>query len=232
MATDNRPETRLALVAARDARERVIAALQEHFAHDLLDVDEFERRVTVAQTSEVAAEIDALVADLPALAAAPAPATRALVPASDVRPSQTAFAIMSSTRRAGPWKVPRQMLVRGVMSSTVLDFREARFPSGAVDVEIRSLMSSVEIIVPPGLAVETHGSAIMGSFEEVDRAPAHPDPDAPLLRVHGLVVMSSVEIMMRLPGETGSDAWRRQRRELREARRNDRRLERSERHRR
>jgi hypothetical protein len=234
MATDNRPETRLALAAARDARERVIPALQEHFAHDLLDVDEFERRVAVAQISEVAAEIDALIADLPPLqgAPAPAPAQRALVPAAEVRPSQTAFAIMSSTRRAGPWTVPRKMLVRGVMSSTILDFREARFPSGTVDVEVRAVMSSTEIIVPPGLAVETHGSAIMGSFDEVERAPAHPDPDAPLLRVHGLVVMGAVEIKMRLPGETGSDAWRRQKRELREARRDEQRLQRLERHRR
>jgi hypothetical protein len=233
MATDNRPETRLALVAARDARERVIAVLQEHFAHDLLDVDEFERRVTVAQTSEVASEIDALVADLPALeaGAATAPPPRALVPASDVRPVQTVFALMSSTRRTGPWTVPRKMLVRGVMSSTVLDFREARFPPGPVDIEIRALMSSTEIIVPPGLAVETHGSAIMGSFEEVERAPAHPDPDAPLLRVHGLAIMGAVEVKMRMPGETGGDAWRRQKRELRDARRNERRLARAERRR-
>jgi hypothetical protein len=49
--------------------------------------------------------------------------------------------------------------------------------------------------------------------------------------VHGLVVMGAVEIHMRLPGESGGDAWRRRKRELREARRNDRRLARAERHR-
>jgi hypothetical protein len=236
MTTDNRPETRLALAEARDTRERVIAALQEHFANDVLDVEEFERRVTVAQTSEVAAEIRALLDDLPAptgaAALAPAPAPRALVPAADVHPTATVFALMSSTRRAGPWTVPRQMQVRGVMSSTILDFREARLPPGPVDVEIRAVMSSVEIIVPPGLAVETHGSAVMGSFDEVERAPVHPDPDAPLVRVHGLAVMSSVEVKMRLPGETGGDAWRRQKREWRQARRDERRLERADRHRR
>jgi hypothetical protein len=71
----------------------------------------------------------------------------------------------------------------------------------------------------------------MGSFEEVERAPAHPDPDAPLLRVHGLAIMGAVEVKMRMPGETGGDAWRRQKRELREARRNERRLARAERRR-
>jgi len=237
------PENQLVLRQAREARERVIAALQEHFAHDVLDVEEFERRVTLAHTSESPADIQALLADLPAVAAAatvtaPAPETQALARAADVRPADAVTAIMSSTRRAGPWTVPRRLRVRGIMSSTVLDFREARFPPGPVDVEVRALMSSVEIIVPPGLAVETRGSAIMGMFEEVERAPAHPDPEAPLLRVHGTAVMGAVEVKMRLPGETGSAEWARRRRELRAARheeraerREQRRLDRVRRHR-
>jgi hypothetical protein len=32
------------LVSVRDARERAIAVLTDRFAHDRLDVDEFERR--------------------------------------------------------------------------------------------------------------------------------------------------------------------------------------------
>jgi hypothetical protein len=101
------------------------------------------------------------------------------------------------------------------MSSTVLDFREARLPAGPVEVDLRAVMSSAEIIVPPGLAVETEGMAIMGTFEHVDRAPAHPDPEAPLLRVRGFAFMGSVEIKMRLPGETERDAHRRLKQERR-----------------
>ena len=223
------PETQLVLRHAREARERVIAALQEHFAHDVLDVDEFERRVTLAHTSETLEEIQALVADLPQVTApaAPAPETKALARATDVRASDAVTGIMSSTRRAGPWTVPRRLRVRGIMSSTILDFREARFPPGPVDVEIRAMMSSVEIIVPPGLAVETRGSAIMGTFDEIERAPAHPDPEAPLLRVHGAAIMSAVEVKMRLPGESDGQGWQRPTRELR-AERREARLERRE----
>jgi hypothetical protein len=137
------------------------------------------------------------------------------VPASDVRPVQTVRVLMGSTERRGSWSVPRQMNVRTTMGSTVLDFRDARLPAGPVEVQLRTLMGSAEIIVPPGLAVETEGSAIMGTFEHVDRAPAHPDPDAPLLRIRGLAVMGSVEIKMRLPGETEGDAHRRLRAERR-----------------
>jgi hypothetical protein len=132
-----------------------------------------------------------------------------------VRPSQTLRAILSSTDRRGPWVVPRRMRVLATMSSTVLDFREARLPAGPVEIDLRAILSSTEIIVPPGLAVETEGVAIMGSFEHVDRAPAHPDPEAPLLRVRGFAFMSSVEIKMRLPGESERDAHRRLKQERR-----------------
>jgi hypothetical protein len=86
-------------------------------------------------------------------------------------------------------------------------------PAGPVEIDLRALMASVEIIVPPGLAVETEGTAIMGSFEHVDRAPRNPDPEAPILRVRGRVVMGSVEIRMRLPGESERAARRRLREE-------------------
>ncbi|HVZ75409.1 MAG TPA: DUF1707 domain-containing protein [Polyangia bacterium] len=208
------PESRLSRPRAHEARERVIATLQEHFAHDVLDVDEFERRVTLAHQAEDVASIEAIAADLPVLADVPAPVPRAaLVPAADVRPTQTVLGIMSSTERRGAWVVPRRLRVRATMSSTVLDFRDARLPAGPVEIQIRAVMSSVEIIVPPGLAVDVGGAAsavaILGSFEHVDRAPAHPDPDAPLLRVTGLAVMSSVEIKMRLAGESEPAARRR-----------------------
>jgi Domain of unknown function (DUF1707)/Cell wall-active antibiotics response 4TMS YvqF len=198
------------MARVHESRERAIAALSEHFAQDALDVEEFERRVTLAHQAESPTELAALVADLPVLADVPTPAPRAaLVPAADVRPAQTVFGLMSSTERRVPWLVPRRMRVRGTMSSIVLDFRDARLPAGPVDIQIRAVMSSVEILVPPGLAVDASGVAIMGSFEHADRAPAHPDPDAPLLRVNGLVFMGSVEIKMRLPGESEGAAHRR-----------------------
>src|SRR5689334_3625286 len=110
MAGDNQ----LTLTRARESRERVIAGLSEHFAHDRLDIDEFERRVTVAQTSDSPAEIEALLADLPALdpgtALATVPAT-ALVPASQVQDRQTMFAVMGGSERRGAWNVPRHLKI-------------------------------------------------------------------------------------------------------------------------
>ena len=216
---------------AQETRERVIARLSDHFAHDALDVEEFERRVTVAQTSENPADIEALLADLPEVAGpiAPVPAVvptvlPALLPAE--RDRDTLYAIFGGIDRRGAWTVPRRMKIVAIMGGAHLDLREARFPPGVVELDVTAVMGGIEIVVPPGLAVQMHGSAIMGGFADVDRAPANPDPDAPLLRVRGLTMMGGVNVSMRLPGESERGARRRERRALRDERREQRLLDR------
>jgi hypothetical protein len=102
------------------------------------------------------------------------------------------------------------------MGGAHLDLRDALLPPGTIEVRVAALMGGVEIIVPPNLAVEAEGVSIMGGFDHVDRAPAEPDPGAPLLRVTGLVLMGGVHIEMRLPGESSRDARKRRKRERRD----------------
>jgi hypothetical protein len=122
--------------------------------------------------------------------------------------------------------VPRRMKIVAIMGGAHLDLREARFPPGVVELDVTAVMGGIEIVVPPGLAVQMHGSAIMGGFADVDRAPANPDPDAPLLRVRGLTMMGGVAVSMRLPGESERGARRRERHALRDERREQRLLDR------
>jgi len=218
----------------QEIRDRVIARLSDHFAHDALDVDEFERRVTVAQTAEDPGQIEALLGDLPDLAggAAAVPAgvptvVTALVP--DERDRDTLYAIFGGIDRRGTWTVPRRMKIVAVFGGANLDLREARFPPGVVELDVTAVMGGINIVVPPGLAVQMHGSAIMGGFADINRAPANPDPDTPLLRVRGLTMMGGVNVDMRLPGESERGARKRQRRELRDEQRAERRELRDER---
>jgi hypothetical protein len=229
----SKPADRALVRRAQETRERVIARLSDHFAHDELDVDEFERRITIAQTSDSPGDIEALLSDLKEIEGAAAPAQAvvphvvtelAVAPASQER--ETLYAIFGGIDRRGSWTVPRRMKVVAMMGGAQLDLREARFPPGVIDIEVKAVMGGINIVVPPGLAVQMHGSAIFGGFQDVNRAPANPDPDAPLLRVHGLTMMGGVNIEMRLPGESERGARRRERHALREQRRLERREER------
>jgi hypothetical protein len=215
-----RPD-RAALARVHDARERAIAVLSEGFANDALDVEEFERRVTLAHTSESAEEIAALTSDLSASTTALAKATVTLAPATpdDGVAPETVYAIFGGVDRRGTWNVPRRWRVVAAFGGAQLDLREARFPTGVIDLTVKAVFGGVQIIVPPGLAVEVQGTAIMGGFQNVNRAPAHPDPEAPLLRIRGLALMGGVEITMRLPGESDRQADRRRRLETRRERR-------------
>lgn len=207
-----------ALVTLRDVRERSIARLTDAFAHDVLEMDEFERRLSIAHRSNSTEEISALTADLQA---EEAPDTTALtVPAAvsplSVRDSQRLLLIMGGTSRRGQWTPPRKLRIIALMGGAELDFREAALAPGVTEVHITAVMGGVNIVVPPHLAVEMDGSAIMGGFEHSDRAPTHPDPDRPILRVYGLAIMGGVNIETRLVGESESDARRRLRQHRRE----------------
>jgi Cell wall-active antibiotics response 4TMS YvqF/Domain of unknown function (DUF1707) len=207
------------LVAVRDRRDQVIARLSDAYAGDLFDVDELDRRLDLAHKAKSVAELDALIADL-------GETTTALVPATTLalddpgRPLiKTMRVIMSSVQRRGTWIVPKQLTTRVFWGNAELDFREASLGPGVTTVEVRVTMGSLEIIVPPSLAIDLDVSSFMGSVEARHRAPPEPDPSRPLLRVNGSVVMGSVEVHTRLPGETYRDARKRERRERKQLRR-------------
>ncbi|HEY0715934.1 MAG TPA: LiaF domain-containing protein [Polyangia bacterium] len=197
------------------ARDNVIERLQNAFAHEVLDIDEFERRISVAHQSDSQADLDSLVADLPTTTKGTDLAqARVLVPSREVKPQGRVFTAMGGVERKGAWSVPRKLDVVTIMGGARLDFREARLPEGEVEVRVGAFMGGVEIIVPPTLAVEASGSAIMGGFEHVDRAPAEAEPGSTLLRITGLAVMGGVNIETRLSGESERDARRRRKQAL------------------
>lgn len=212
--TDKPSDKAAALVALRDTRERVIACLSDEFAHDRLELEEFERRLGVAHRSESVAELQQLTSDLAGEAAAAlvvaAPAARAVDPTSR-RAEQTLAAVLGGTTRHGHWTPPQRLRVVAVMGGVELDFREAALAPGVTEIHATVFMGGVSIIVPPQLAVEMDGVAIMGGFAHTERAPAQRDPDRPVLRVTGVAVMGGVDIRTCLIGESGSEVQKRRR---------------------
>jgi hypothetical protein len=216
MAGENKP----ALVAVRDKREEIIAWLTEAFASDALDVDEFDERVTLAHRAENIVALEKLVEDLePVDVASDKTESTALVRRSDPslainRPkNRRVTSLMGGFERKGSWKVPAKLTVTTVMGGGELDFRETPLPPGETEVKIRAVMGGVKIIVPPDIAVDCEGTGIMGAFENLDRSATTPDPDTPLLHIHGWALMGGVEIETRLPGESGRQARKRKKKE-------------------
>jgi len=205
------------LIALRDRRDAVIASLTDHFSQDVLDLDEFDRRIDLAHRAVTVAELDALVTDLAPL---PVPSTStALVPkptslALDRFPERKRYlCILGGVDKKGRWTVARHLRVVAFWGGAQLDFREADFAPGVTELHVTCVMGGCQIIVPPWLAVEIDGTAIMGGFDEMERGHGAPDPDRALLRVTGLCIMGGFSCETRLPGESGRQARRRIKRE-------------------
>lgn len=207
-----------------EGRQRTVEALCEHFANDAIPVEEFERRVEAAHKATSSDELKALLRDLPG-GNLPAPAGPFAAPSPRARPmaavhskaQEFVVAIMGGAARKGRWNPARRNFAFALMGGCDLDFREAALPPGVTEVQVFAVMGGVDIVVPPGVNVESHGIGIMGGFGDVG---GHEyDASAPTLRIAGLAVMGGVDINVRYPGESSRDARRRRKQEAAERKR-------------
>jgi hypothetical protein len=211
-----------------DTRQVTIDALCEHFANDVMSVEEFERRVDTAHNAGTVEELRELLRDLPggglpvlaSQGATPAAARGWSIARSDnVRETSLAIAILGGTTRKGRWTPARVNNAIAFCGGAELDFREAVLPPGVTELKVYAMWGGVEVIVPPGLNVECDGVGIMGGFEYSPDSSVAPNPGAPTLRVTGVALMGGVEVTVRHLGESGRDARRRRRQERRDKRR-------------
>ncbi len=72
-------------------RDVTIDALMEHFANDVMDIDEFERRVEIAHAATTSAELKELLRDMPGSAPLPVPT------GSNAPANRTEFSVTSAT---------------------------------------------------------------------------------------------------------------------------------------
>jgi hypothetical protein len=179
-----------ALVATPAKRDQVIERLQDHYAHNHLEVQDFELLVEKAERARTDGELMLLLEGLPDLAG-----QRALVPASAGRVTTSVKAIFGEANRAGPWRVPATVRVRALFGNVVLDLSEAELGRAETLIEVHATFGNVRIAVPEGLAVDCDGAAILGSFEHLAQGAAtQRDPR----RVHivGRAVFGNVEIVV------------------------------------
>jgi len=218
-------------VALNRAKEQAVNRLRAHYVRDDIDVDEYEAMVDIAWAATEPADLEKLYSSLPALsgvestalspmaASAPLPV---LASAGAVREHGFQLAILSGSDRKGSWVPPQKLNTLALMGGIGLDFREAKFGPGVTEVTILAIMGGVDVIVPPGITIETAGMGIMGGFDSYSQTVLSDDPSAPVLRIRGLAIMGGVEVKMLLPGETDREGRRR--------RRDDRKRRRLERH--
>jgi hypothetical protein len=114
-----------------------------------------------------------------------------------------AVAVLSHMRRDADWILPRLFRVFTFWGSAEIDLTRALLAPGTSEIEIRCIMGSVEIIVPPDLRVESEVDAVLGSAEVQRQIASTTSPDAPTVRITGSAFMGSIEIKVVDPNAPG-----------------------------
>ena len=185
-------------VSLERERENAIQLLTDHFAQDTISLEELESRIERVYRAGSVQAVRELTRDLPSDDKPAAPERRpAPLPAAFAPREERIRSIMASTKRRGIFQVPPELRVTSVMSETYLDFTEAQFGAGVTEIKIRVLMSSLKMILPPGVRVVFQPGTFMSDAadESVDAPPV--GSGAPVVRITGPVIMSDLKVSVR-----------------------------------
>ena len=184
-------------------REVVVSRLSAAFADDVLEIDEFERRLTKVYEATTSQALVALTRDLPQpVDDAAATGSKAVAPAGsraldvDRAPVQTIRSVLSSVERDIGGVMPAVLDVRSAFGSVELDLRDAVFPPGVTEIQVRAVFGNVEIDLPENVDIENDGRAVVGSFavRRRRRTRSTDESPAPIVRITGRALCSNVEI--------------------------------------
>ncbi len=191
------PEVQETATRASDReRDAVVQRVQDAFAEGRLDDAEFDVRTRAALTARTHADLDVLLADLPAQTAAPAAA-----PAIPGRgPGRFAIALKSSVRRAGRWRVPERYTTVVYKGGGWLDLRAAELSGPVTTFVAVAYKSRMTILVPPSVRVEMTGFGVTQDQDDEEDPGYRLPADAPVIQVRGIAYKGTVEIATRPPG--------------------------------
>ncbi len=200
----DRPPLSPSLLPLPEAREQVVALLQNRFANSDLTIEEFERRITGAYSARSSAQLEALIADFQSVRIPMTIPTEGKI-----------VSVLANHERGGIMSVPRHFSIAAVLGNVELDLRDATFELGATEIEISAVFGNVSLTLPLGVRVDGTGTAFLGSFDHKLATGAMYFTDTErVIRITGNAVFASVTIDVgpsSFPSVTafGNDASRR-----------------------
>lgn len=180
-------------------RHQVSEVLRQAAGEGRIDLDELEERLEATFHAKTYADLVPITADLPVQPRATSAVPRPAASPAPVGPRyESSVAVMSETKRVGPWQVQDGHTAFALMGSVTLDLRQASFGSREVTLNANAVMGEVKVIVGPGTLLVVDGVGVMGEFKEQrPKADAEPTADSPVVRVRGLALMGSVTVQRR-----------------------------------
>jgi hypothetical protein len=180
-------------VRASDAdRETVVARLQAAVGEGRIDLDEFGQRADAAYAAVSRAELDLLVADLPADAPPP-------VEIVGQRPQEEVTSVFGDVTLAVASTPPKR--VGTVFGDVRIDLRGLRTHADRIDLYLSTVFGDIDVIVAEGVDAELHGRTVLGD-RKVQLAPVRRLAGTPLVVVHAKAVFGDLKLRSLAPGDS------------------------------
>lgn len=198
---ERQPEPSRLRISDED-RHRVAEVLRQAAGEGRLDLEELDERLEATYAAKTYGDLVPITLDLPlAGVAQPAPAPSPVrAPSGPVARYSGSVAVMSETKRVGPWLVADGHAAFALMGSVVLDLRQARFGSREVTINANAVMGEVTVVVDAHTSVVVEGFGVMGEYtEQRPKVPFEPVSDGPVVRVRGMALMGSVRVQRKGP---------------------------------
>jgi len=180
-------------VRASDAdRETVVARLQEAVGEGRIDLDEFGQRADAAYAAVSRAELDLLVADLPADAPPP-------VEIVGQRPQEEVTSVFGDISLAVASAPPKR--AGTVFGDVRIDLRGLRTHVDRIDLYVSTVFGDIDVIVAEGVDAELHGRTVLGD-RKVQLAPVQRLAGTPLVVVHAKAIFGDLKLRSLAPGDS------------------------------
>jgi DUF1707 SHOCT-like domain/Cell wall-active antibiotics response LiaF, C-terminal len=167
----------------------LVTNAERDVALELLRAASVDGRLTLEDLAE-RAELVHVARTRDDLAAATAGLEVVPVPRSEAVEKQSA--VLSSINRKGRWRLAQRSRFSAVLGSVNLDLREAIIPGAEVEIDVRAVLGSVEIIVPAGVEVLPSGGGLL--FSQDVQVPATTLAGAPVIRLRVSGALGSVSV--------------------------------------
>ena len=170
-----------------------------------IDLDEFGGRAEAAYAALTPAELDALVADLPAGA-------RGGAEIVGMRAPEQLSSVFGDIVSAGGATPPRR--ANTVFGDIRIDLRGLRTvprtrevpPADRVELHLSTVFGTVDVVVAEGVDAELIGRTVFGD-RRVDLAPVQRLVGTPLVVVHARTVFGDLRLRSLAPGQS-ANRWR------------------------
>ncbi|TFV68322.1 UNVERIFIED_ORG: DUF1707 domain-containing protein [Bacillus sp. AZ43] len=182
------------VVRASDAdREAVVARLQKAVGEGRIDLDEFGERAGAAYAAATRAELDLLLADLPADAPPPVEIVGRRAASAEL---SSVFGDIVLTVASDP---PRR--AGTVFGDVRIDLRGLRTGADRIDLHLSTTFGDVDVIVAEGVDAELHGRTVFGD-RKLQLAPVPRIAGTPLVVVHARTIFGDLRLRSLAPGDS------------------------------